>query len=52
MRDHLAATDHQTAEAMARHADVLWDARCGEPAINAINEKAKTTNNLLIIIKK
>jgi hypothetical protein len=28
MRDHMAAADHQTAISMAKHADVLWDARC------------------------
>ncbi len=37
MRDHLAAADHQTATAMAKHADVLWDARCGEAAVTAVD---------------
>jgi hypothetical protein len=27
IRDHLAAANHETAAAMATHADVLWDAR-------------------------
>jgi hypothetical protein len=27
IRDHLAAANHETATAMATHADVLWDAR-------------------------
>jgi len=34
MRDHLAAADHQTATSMAKHADVLWDARCAAAADN------------------
>jgi hypothetical protein len=38
MRDHLAAIDHQTAASMAKHADVLWDTRCGESAATAIDE--------------
>ncbi len=37
MRDHLAAADHQTATSMAKHADVLWDARCGEAAVTAVD---------------
>jgi len=35
MRDHLAAADHQTATSMAKHPDVLWDARCGEAAVTS-----------------
>ncbi|MFN9983106.1 MAG: hypothetical protein ACK53Y_24480, partial [bacterium] len=34
MRDHLAAANHTTAAAMSAHADVLWDARCGDPTVN------------------
>jgi hypothetical protein len=37
MRDHLVAADHQTAASMAKHADVLWDARCGESAVTAVD---------------
>jgi hypothetical protein len=37
MRDHLAAADHQTAPSMAKHADVLWDARCSEAAVAAVD---------------
>jgi hypothetical protein len=32
MRDHLAAADSKTAAEMAAHADLLWDARAGQPA--------------------
>jgi len=32
MRDHLAAADYKTAAEMAAHADLLWDARTGQPA--------------------
>jgi len=36
MRDHLAAANLKTAEEMARHADVLWDARAGDSAVTAV----------------
>ena len=36
MRDHLAAAYLKTAEEMARHADVLWDARAGDSAVTAV----------------
>jgi hypothetical protein len=38
MRDHLAAANHNTAAAMAAHADVLWDARCGEAAVSQLSD--------------
>jgi hypothetical protein len=38
MRDHLAAANHETAAAMAAHADVLWDARCGDAAVSNITD--------------
>ena len=37
MRDHLAAADLKTAADMARQADVLWDVRAGESAVNAVS---------------
>ena len=37
MRDHLAAGDYTPAEEMARHADVLWDARAGDSAVAAVS---------------
>jgi hypothetical protein len=42
MRDHLAAANHATAAAMAAHADVLWDARCGEPTISHLVDATTT----------
>ncbi len=36
MRDHLAAANHETAAAMAAHADILWDARCGEASVSQL----------------
>jgi hypothetical protein len=36
MRDQLATADHQTATAMAKHADMLWDARRGDSAVTAL----------------
>ncbi len=36
MRDQLATADHQTARAMAKHADMLWDARRGDSAVTAL----------------
>jgi hypothetical protein len=42
MRDHLAAANHATAAAMSAHADVLWDARCGEPTVSHLVD-ANTT---------
>ena len=41
MRDHLAAANHATAAAMAAHADVLWDARCGDAAVSPARGAAK-----------
>jgi hypothetical protein len=38
MRDHLAAANHNTAAAMAAHADILWDARCGESSITHLSD--------------
>ncbi len=38
MRHHLAATDHQKADALARHVDILWDPRCAELSINTISD--------------
>jgi hypothetical protein len=38
MREHLAAANHTTAAAMAAHADVLWDAKSGDTAINAVSD--------------
>jgi len=38
MRDHLAAANHNTAAAMAAHADILWDARCGESAVTHLSD--------------
>ena len=37
MRDHLAAANHRTAAAMAKHADMLWDARSGETSVTALD---------------
>ncbi len=34
MQDHLAAANHETAAAMAAHADILWDARCSETSVS------------------
>ncbi len=42
MRDHLAAANHATAAAMAAHADVLWDARCGDTAISHLVDATTT----------
>jgi hypothetical protein len=42
MRDHLAAANHATAAAMAAHADVLWDASCGEPTISHLVDATTT----------
>jgi hypothetical protein len=42
MRDHLAAANHATAAAMAAHADVLWDARCGEPTVSHLLDATTT----------
>ena len=42
MRDHLAAANHTTAAAMSAHADVLWDARCGDPTVSHLVD-ANTT---------
>jgi hypothetical protein len=36
MRDQLANADQQTARAMAKHADVLWDDRRGDSAVTAL----------------
>jgi hypothetical protein len=37
IRDHLAAANHDTATAMATHADVLWDAR-NSASVSAVSE--------------
>jgi hypothetical protein len=37
IRDHLAAANHDTAAAMATHADVLWDAR-NSASVSAVSE--------------
>ncbi len=37
IRDHLAAANHETATAMATHADILWDAR-NSASISAVSE--------------
>jgi len=37
MRDHLAAADLQTAEKMAAHADMLWDAWVGESSVAVLS---------------
>jgi hypothetical protein len=42
MRDHLAAANHTTAAAMSAHADVLWDARCGDSTVNQLVEASTT----------
>jgi hypothetical protein len=42
MRDHLAAANHDTAAAMAAHADILWDARCGESSITQLTDASIT----------
>jgi hypothetical protein len=42
MRDHLAAANHNTAAAMAAHADILWDARCGEAAVSQLSDASIT----------
>jgi hypothetical protein len=42
MRDHLAAANHTTAAAMSAHADVLWDARCGNPTVSHLVEASTT----------
>jgi hypothetical protein len=42
MRDHLAAANQATAAAMAAHADVLWDARCGEPTVSHLVDATTT----------
>jgi hypothetical protein len=34
MKNHLAAANHETAAAMAAHADILWDARCSETSVS------------------
>ncbi len=39
MRDHLAAADFATAEEMATHADLLWDARTGS-SVSTVEEEA------------
>jgi hypothetical protein len=41
MRDHLAAANHATAAAMAAHADVLWDAQCGEPTVSHLDSRCQ-----------
>jgi hypothetical protein len=46
MRDHLAAGDYRTAAEMARHADVLWDARCGETSVAAVTEDYANNANI------
>jgi hypothetical protein len=43
MREHLAAANHTTADAMAAHADVLWDAKSGNTAINAISDASRSS---------
>ena len=40
MRDHLAAADYNTAAQMASHADLLWDARAGQPAASLMEMPA------------
>jgi hypothetical protein len=42
MRDHLAAANHATTAAMATHADVIWDARCGEPSVSHLLDATTT----------
>ena len=42
MRDHLAAANHNTAAAMAAHADILWDARCGESSVTHLSDASTT----------
>ncbi len=42
MRDHLAAANHNTAAAIAAHADILWDARCGEAAVSQLSDASIT----------
>jgi hypothetical protein len=49
MRDHLAAGDFQTAAEMARPADVLWDARCGESTVSVIADDHASNANLAAI---
>ncbi len=43
MRDHLAAANHETAAAMSAHADILWDARCGDTAVSDITNASLAT---------
>jgi hypothetical protein len=38
MREHLAAANHTAAAATAALADILWDAKSGDPAINAVSD--------------
>jgi HEPN domain-containing protein len=37
IRDHLAAANHETATAMATHADILWDAR-NSASVSTVSE--------------
>ena len=38
IRDHVAAGDHKTADVMAAHADLLWDARAGNATVAAVTD--------------
>jgi hypothetical protein len=42
MRDHLAAANHDTAAAMAAHADILWEARYEESSITWLTDASIT----------
>ena len=38
MRDQLAAANHKTADAMAEHADCIWDARAAKDSISVLED--------------
>jgi hypothetical protein len=52
MRDHLSAANHATAAAMAAHADVLWDARCGETTISHLVDATTTAVAAMNVLRE
>ncbi len=43
MRVHLAATNHDTTAAMSAHANILWDARCGDSTVSNVTNASITS---------
>jgi hypothetical protein len=52
MHDHLAAANHATAAAMAAHADVLWDARCGDPTVSHLVDATTTAVAAMNVLRE